>query len=87
MLYFALLAIATSVGLGIAAFGCGIGAGNAISGALAGMARQPELTGKLQVTMIIGLAIIESLTIYCLVIAFMLFAKLPATDQMLGLIK
>ena len=46
MLYFALLAIATSVGLGIAAFGCGIGAGNAISGALAGMARQPELTGK-----------------------------------------
>ncbi len=87
MLYFAVLALATSLGLGIAAAACGVGAGNAISGALAGMARQPELTGKLQVTMIIGLAIIESLTIYCLVIAFMLFTKLPATDQMLGLIK
>lgn len=87
MLYFGLLAIAITLGLGLAGLGCGIGMGRAIYGTLESMARQPEMSGKLQTTMFIGLAIIESLTIYALVLAFMLFARLPETEKMLSLIK
>ncbi len=36
------------------------------------MARQPELAGELRFTMIIGLAMIESLAIYCLLISLIL---------------
>lgn len=83
MLYFALLALATGIGLPIAALGCGIGQGIAINGALQGMARQPESAGTIQTAMIIGLALIESLVIYSLLMFFMLQSKLPATDAIL----
>ncbi len=87
MLYFGLLALAITLGVGLAGLGCGIGMGQAIYGTLEGIARQPEMSGKLQTTMFIGLAIIESLTIYALVLGFILLAKLPETSQMVGLIK
>ena len=61
---FAVLAIA------IAAFGGSIGMGLAISKAVEGVARNPEAAGKIMVNMIIGLALIESLSIYTLVIIF-----------------
>ena len=72
IIYYAAIAIAIGLGLPIAACGCGIGQGMAVKGAMEGMARQPELAGKIQTGMIIGLALIESLTIYALVIALIL---------------
>ena len=42
--------------LGIAALGVGIGQGIAANGALNGMARQPEASGKIQTAMLIALA-------------------------------
>lgn len=87
MVYFALLAIATCIGLGIAAAGCGLGQGKAIASAMEGMARQPESAGTIQTAMIIGLAFIEALTIYALVISFMLVGKLPATETVLEVLK
>lgn len=86
MLYFSSLALGIMFGLAIAAATCGIAMSRAIVHALQSMARQPELSGSLQTSMIIGLAFIESLTIYTLVIAFMLFAKLPETSKILELI-
>ena len=77
MIYFAALAIAIGFGTAVAAFGCAIGQGNAIRGALEGVARQPEAGGRLLSMMIIGLALIESLTIYALVLGFILLGKLP----------
>ena len=44
--------------------GCGIGMGTAAGNACTGVARNPEVSGKITVTMILGLALIESLTIY-----------------------
>jgi len=76
MLYIAALAIAIGFGTALAAFGCGIGQGNAIRGALEGVARQPEAGGRILSMMIIGLALIESLTIYALVLGFILLGKL-----------
>ena len=67
-------AIVTAAGFGIAAaaIGTGIAQGIAIRGAVEGTARNPEASGKITVTMIIGLAMIESLCIYTLVIALIL---------------
>lgn len=86
MLYFAALALAIGFGTALAAFGCGIGQGNAIRGALEGVARQPEAGGRILSMMIIGLALIESLTIYALVLGFILLGRLPDTAAILKLI-
>jgi len=68
--------IGAGLGVGIAAQGTGQGMGEAIKGACEGTARNPEAAGKLTTTMLIGLALIESLCIYALVIALiMLFAN------------
>lgn len=83
MIYFAALAIAIGFGTAVAAFGCGLGQGNAVRGALEGVARQPEAQGRILVLMILGLALIESLTIYALLLAFQLINRLPTTDQIM----
>ncbi|MHB8988237.1 MAG: ATP synthase F0 subunit C [Desulfobulbia bacterium] len=73
----AVLCIACGVGVGLAALGCGVGMGHGINGACSGIARNPEASGKITVTMIIGMALIESLTIYALVIALILLYANP----------
>ena len=77
------IAIACGFAIGVAVLGTGIGMGNAINGALQGTARNPEAGGKIMTTMIIGLALIESLCIYALVICFILVGKIPALTEML----
>ena len=67
---------AAGLAIGLAAFGGGIGQGNAAKGALEGIARNPQASDKLFTPMIIGLALIESLVIYALVIAFFLQGKI-----------
>ncbi len=70
------LAIGAGVAIGVAALGGGIGQGLATSAALEGIARNPNASDKIFTPMIIGLALIESLVIYGLVIAFILQAKI-----------
>ncbi len=81
------IACATAAGFGIAiaALGCGIGQGLGLKGAVEGIARNPESSGKVTVTMLIGLAMIESLCIYALVIALMLIGRLPALEEIMKL--
>jgi F-type H+-transporting ATPase subunit c len=67
--------LAAGLGIGIAAFGGGLGQGRAAAAALEGIARNPSASDKLFVPMILGLALIESLVIYALVIAIMLVGK------------
>ncbi len=71
------VAMGAGIAIGFAALGCGIGQGLAALGALQGIARNPSASGKIQTPMIICLALIESLCIYALVIAFFLQGKLP----------
>lgn len=73
-----LLGLAIPLGLGIAAFGCALGLGRAISAAMEAMGRQPEAIGQIQTAMIIGCALIEALAIYALVISFVLQGKVGA---------
>ena len=70
-----LIALGAGLGIGLAAFGGGLGQGKAAAAALDGIARNPQASGKLFTPMIIGLALIESLVIYALVIAFILSGK------------
>jgi F-type H+-transporting ATPase subunit c len=69
-------AIAAAIAVTIAAFGCGIGQGLATGKAVEGIARNPGAAGKVTTPLIIGLAMMESLTIYGFVIAvLLLFVK------------
>lgn len=82
--FFAFSALAAALGVGIGALGCGIGQGIATGKACEGVARQPEAAGKIQGVLIIGLAIIESLTIYALVIGIILLFANPFKTMFLG---
>lgn len=72
-----MIAIATAIGMGLAALGCGIGMGFGLKGACEGTARNPDVSGKITVTMLIGLAMIESLAIYTLVVDLILLFANP----------
>ena len=72
----AALALGAGLAIGIAAFGGAMGQGRTAATALEGIARNPEAASKVMTPMIIGLALIESLVIYALVIAFMLMGKI-----------
>lgn len=68
-------ALAAAIAIGIAAMGGALGQGKAAAAALDGIARNPAAQGKIFVPMIISLALIESLVIYALIIAFGLSGK------------
>jgi len=66
------------LGAGIAVFtgvGTGIGQGIAASKAVEAVGRQPEASGKITTTMIIGQAVAETTGLYGLIIAFILINK------------
>ena len=76
MTFQAALALGLPLGIGIAAIGSGIGLGLIGQGAMQGIARQPEATGKIQINMIIIAALAEALTIYAFVALLMLNPKI-----------
>lgn len=71
-----LIAIGASFGLGIAALGGALAQGRAAATALDGIARNPGAADKIRGPMILGLALIESLVIYALIVAFLLLGKI-----------
>jgi len=70
-----LVALAAGLGLGIAAAGAGVGQGRAVAAAMESIGRNPNAADRIQIPMIIGIAFIEALAIYALVIAFTLSGK------------
>lgn len=86
MNYFSALVIGVSI-IVVAIFGCALGQAKVVQSAVEGMARQPAVSGKIQLAMIIGLAFIESLTIYSLMLSFILLGKLPPTKDVLEIFK
>jgi len=65
-------AIAAAFLLGIAAAAGAIGQGRATSAAADGISRNPGAAGAIRTMTIIGLALIESLVLYALLIAFLI---------------
>lgn len=70
-----LIALAAGLGIGIAAVGAGLGQGRAVAAAMESIGRNPNAADRIQTPMIIGIAFIEALAIYALVIAFTLAGK------------
>ena len=70
------LAIFLPLSLGIAAFGSALGLGRAVAGAMEATGRQPEASGKVLVNMMAGCALIEALTLYVLIVVFVLSGKI-----------
>jgi F-type H+-transporting ATPase subunit c len=62
--------IAKALAIGLAAIGGALGQGKLVSSALEGIARNPGAAGQIQTPMILGIAFVESLVIFALVIAF-----------------
>ena len=58
----------------------GLGPGPAVDSALDAIARQPDASDRISRTLFVGLAMIESLAIYCLVIALILLFANPFTQ-------
>ncbi len=68
--------LAAGLGFGLAAGLCGLGQGRAAGSAADAMARQPGAIARIQTAMLLGLAFIESLTLFVFVIAvILLFVK------------
>jgi F-type H+-transporting ATPase subunit c len=72
----AMFAISAGLAIGIAALGGALGQARIGSAAMDGIARNPQARQDMFVPMIIGLALIESLVIYALVIAFQIVGKI-----------
>ncbi len=69
--------LAAGFALAFAAGLCALGQGRAVASAVDAMARQPGAAARIQTAMIIGLALIESLAIYVLVVAMILLFVQP----------
>ena len=67
--------VAAALVLGLAAFAGAFGQAKAIAAACTSMGRNPGAAGPVRITMIIGVAFIESLVIYALLIAFIILGK------------
>lgn len=68
---------AAGVAVAIGSIGPGLGQGRAVASALDAIARQPDASDRISRTLFVGLAMIESLAIYCLVIGLILLFANP----------
>lgn len=71
-----ILAFSLPLSLSLAAVGSAFGLGKSVAAAMEATARQPEASGKILVNMMAGCALIEALTIYALIVVFVLMGKI-----------
>ena len=72
----AMIALAAGIAIAGAAIGAAIGQGRAVAAAMESIGRNPNAADRIQTPMIIGIAFMEALAIYALVIAFFLQGKI-----------
>ena len=71
--------IGAFVAVSFGAIGPALAEGRSIAAAMDAIARQPEAAGTISRTLFVGLAMIETMAIYCLVIALLLLFANPYT--------
>ena len=72
-----LLAIGAGLAIGLAGLGCGIGQGLTAGNAAAGIARNPGASGTMFTSFILGMVLIESISIYGLVVGLLIVFRIP----------
>lgn len=75
-LYTALFALAAAISVSVATIGPALGQGKAAAAAMEAIARQPEAAGEIRTSLILSLAFMEALTIYGLLIAFLIIGRI-----------
>ena len=68
--------LASGLGLGLAAFGGAFAQGKIISSALDAIARNPGASGKMFIVWFLGVAFVESLVVYSLVISLQMVGRI-----------
>ncbi len=76
--------LAAGLAIGFGAIGTGNGMGQGLNGATNAVGRNPEAQGKILLTMMVGLAMIESLAIYALVVALIVLYANPLVKVVIG---
>ena len=76
--------VMAALAVGIGSIGTAIGMGHAIAQALTSIAQQPDEASTVSRTLFVGLAMIESLAIYCFVVAMILLFANPFWDHFVG---
>ena len=76
--------LGAGIAMGFGAVGAGLGLGQATSGASNAVGRNPEAQGKVMLTMMVGMAMTESVAIYALVISLVMLFANPIV-KMIGL--
>lgn len=71
--------LTAGITVAIGATGAAIGEGRSVASALEAISRQPEAADRIARTLFVGLAMIESSAIYCLVVALVLLFANPFT--------
>ena len=71
-----MIGVGAGLGAGLSVIGAGIGIGRIGGQAADGMARQPEMAGKIQTAALIFAALIEGVALFGAVIAFQMGGKL-----------
>jgi F-type H+-transporting ATPase subunit c len=84
MEFFTMCVLAAGIGMGLGTLGTGIGQGMAVKSAVEGVSRNPGASGKILTNMMIGLAMIESLAIYSLVVSLIILFANPYKDVVLN---
>ncbi len=69
--------IAAGFAIGVGAVGAGLGIGTAASGACSAVGRNPGVQGKIMMTMLVGMAMAESIATYALVVSLVLLYANP----------
>ena len=69
--------ITSGITIGLGVVGPGMGQGRAVAAALTALAQQPDATSAITRTLFVGLAMIESLAIYCFVVSMILLFANP----------
>jgi F-type H+-transporting ATPase subunit c len=76
--------IAAGMAIGFGAIGAGTGMGQATSGAASAVGRNPDAQGKVLLTMMVGMAMTESIAIYALVISLVILYANPLVKLLAG---
>jgi len=71
------LGLGAGLAVGLAALGCGIGQGLTAGNTTAGIARNPGAAGSMFTNFILGMVLIESISIYGLVVGLLLVFRIP----------
>jgi F-type H+-transporting ATPase subunit c len=76
--------IAAGLTIGLGSIGPAIGEGMGLARALAAIAQQPDEANRISRTLFVGMAMIESTAIYCLVVSVILIFANPFWNQVVA---